>query len=360
MERRITIRDIAKLLGCHHSTVSLALRDDPRLPKKTRQNVQKAARKMGYRPDPMVQALAAYRSAIKAPADHGTLAWLSNESHRQIGAKYSFITYLEGARARAADLGYRIEEFALRAPGMTPRRMVQILQTRGITGVVIAPQPIERIRTRIRLDWSPFSAVAIGYSLAWPRLHLVTNHQFNTIKIAYRKLNALGYRRIGLCIDRVINGRCNGGFLGGYLSESARWPKRMQIEPFVYEKWISPEFRAWFRANKPEALILHNSPDIERVLKDIKVRAPEDIGMVCLTRTSKGYASVDQNSQEIGIAAVDLLVSMIHRNERGIPAIPRSLLIEGTWQDGHTVQRINVPNRSSVRKPRPKGAHKAG
>lgn len=350
MERRTTIRDIAKALGCHHSTVSLALRDDPRLPKKTRQNVQKAARKMGYRPDPMVQALAAYRNAIKAPSDYGTLAWLSNEPHRSAGSKYLFLSYLEGATSRASELGYRIEEFALRAPGMTPRRMVQILQARGITGVVIAPQPPGRIRARIRFDWSSFSAVAIGYSLAWPRLHLVTNNQFNTAKIAYRKLNSLGYRRIGICMDRVVNGRCNGGFLGGYLSESARWPKAMQIEPFVYDEWNAGEFRAWFRSGRPDALIVLRSADLEKALKQLKTTAPEKIGVVCMTKTKNGYACVDQNSREIGTAAVDLLVSMIHRNERGIPAVPRSLLIEGTWQDGNTVRRVNLSVKKTARK----------
>lgn len=350
MKRRVTIRDIAQTLGCHHSTVSLALRDDPRLPAKTRQTVQKTAREMGYRPDPMVQALAAYRTAIKAPSDHGTLAWLSNEPHRQAGSRYSFLSYLEGARSRAADLGYRIEEFGLRSPGMTPRRIVQILQARGITGVIIAPQPPERMRARIRLDWSTFSAVTIGYSLAWPRMHLVTNHQFNTVKIAYRKLVSLGYRRIGLCIDRIIDGRCNGGFLGGYHSESARWPKSMRLEPFVYDAWSKAAFRAWFRAEKPEAIILHNSPDIERVLADTSVRVPEDLGMVCMTKTKKGFACVDQNSREVGHAAVELLVSMIHRNERGIPEIPRSLLIEGTWRDGNTVRRVNLPASPGARR----------
>lgn len=345
MERRITIRDIANSLGYHASTVSLALRDDPRLPKKTRVAVQKAAAKMGYAPDPMVQALAAYRTAIKPAADHGTLAWLSNESASQIGPGYIFSRYLEGASNRARELGYKLEEFVLRAPQMTPRRMVQILQARGISGVVVAPQPADRIRARIRMDWSPFSAVTIGYSLAWPPLHLITNHQYNTVKIAYRKLNSLGYRRIGLCIDRVINGRCNGGFLGGFLSESARWMSPQKLEPFVYDKWTTREFKKWYRDNKPDALILHDANNIERAIADLKVDVPGEIGMVCMTKTSRGYASVDQNSEEVGIASIDLLVSMMHRNERGVPAISRCVLIEGTWQDGSTVRRVNLPGK---------------
>jgi hypothetical protein len=34
---------------------------------------------------------------------------------------------------------------------------------------------------------------------------------------------------------------------------------------------------------------------------------------------------------------VDFLVDMIHRNERGIPETPRWVLVEGTWQNGATL-----------------------
>lgn len=342
MERRITTRDIAKALNCHPSTVSLALRNDPRLPAKTRALVQRTARKLGYRPDPMVQALAAYRTAIKPPSDHGTIAWLTNEAQLQIGPSYAFKRYFEGAQERAVALGYRLEEFALRAPGMSPRRMVQILQTRNINGVIVAPQPPGRIRSRIRLDWTSFSAVAISFSLGWPPLHLVTNHHLSTVQKAYRKLVSFGYRRIGICVDRVVNGRCNGGFLGGYFSEAARWPDH-QIPPYVYDAWTPSSLRAWFRAYKPQALIVHDSVFLENARECLKVRVPDDVGMVCLHGTSKGYACVDQNNREIGIAAVDLIVSMLHRNERGVPEVPRHVLIGSTWRNGSSVRRVNVP-----------------
>lgn len=341
MERRVTIRDIAKALGCHHSTVSLALRDDFRLPSKTRHLVQNTAEKMGYRPDPMVQALAAYRSAIKPTADHGTLAWLSNESAEQIGPNYAFSSYVNGARERASELGFKIEEFALRAPNMTPHRMVQILQNRGITGVLVAPQPIENGPVRLELDWSTFSAVAIGYSLIWPRFHLVSNHQFDTVKIAYRNLLSLGYRRIGFCMDRVVNERCNGGFIGGYFSECASQPVECHLRPFLYEKWNAPDLRSWFRANKPEAIIVHDSIFAEKAVETLRLRTPEKIGVVCLHRTSRSFAHVDQNTREIGAAAVDLLVSMIYRNERGIPRISHQLLIESVWRDGPSVRPVH-------------------
>ncbi len=48
MRKRIQLRDIADAVGVSATSVSLALRDDPRISEPTRQRVQRAARRMGY------------------------------------------------------------------------------------------------------------------------------------------------------------------------------------------------------------------------------------------------------------------------------------------------------------------------
>ncbi|MFK7934345.1 MAG: LacI family DNA-binding transcriptional regulator [Saprospiraceae bacterium] len=49
--RRITIRDIAKLVGVNPSTVSRALKDHPDIGKEVKQKIQEVARELGYRPN---------------------------------------------------------------------------------------------------------------------------------------------------------------------------------------------------------------------------------------------------------------------------------------------------------------------
>ena len=46
---KVTMSDIAAALGLHPSTVSLALKDSPRIAKETRARVQAIAAEMGYR-----------------------------------------------------------------------------------------------------------------------------------------------------------------------------------------------------------------------------------------------------------------------------------------------------------------------
>ena len=58
-QRRVTLADIAKRADVHVTTVSLAMRNHPRLPEETRKRIQALAEEMGYRPDPMMRALVA-------------------------------------------------------------------------------------------------------------------------------------------------------------------------------------------------------------------------------------------------------------------------------------------------------------
>ena len=78
--RRVTQLDVARRAGVHRATVSMALRNHPNIPPATRDRILKIAATLGYSPDPMLSALAAYRSRQRGPTFHGTLAWLANSA----------------------------------------------------------------------------------------------------------------------------------------------------------------------------------------------------------------------------------------------------------------------------------------
>ena len=59
--RRPTMKDVAALVGVHQTTVSLALRDHPGIPVATREKIREAAARIGYRPDPALDAFNFYR-----------------------------------------------------------------------------------------------------------------------------------------------------------------------------------------------------------------------------------------------------------------------------------------------------------
>ena len=167
--------------------------------------------------------------------------------------------------------------------------------------------------------------------------------------MAVQKLLNLGCKRIGLILDGVVNDRTDGNWVGGYAAKVIRHG----MEPLIFfrssgdsiiplTKEEAPKLKIWLRKNRPDALIIDYSPPFIDWLKtECRLRIPRDISVVSLNVASDDlfHSGVDQNEYEMGSAAVDLLINLIHTNERGIPAIPRRLLIEGTWREGKTVRK---------------------
>ena len=62
---------------------------------------------------------------------------------------------------------------------------------------------------------------------------------------------------------------------------------------------------------------------------------------------------MEQRNDLSGEAAVDLVVSMLHNNESGVPAFPRSILGSSHWVAGTTVrsQVGSVGGAKKSRKP---------
>jgi LacI family transcriptional regulator len=343
--RRVTLRDIARAVGMHFTTVSLALRNDPRLLAETRQRVQAVARSLGYVPDPLLASLSSYRRAIRPPCYRSTLAWITNHPGRGDWRRRKISRgFFHGAEAQAQALGYKLEEFWLRSPGMTPERSTHILRARGIDGLLIAPQPAEA--PPLPLEWDHFSAVALGYSLHSPALNLACNHQRHSMKLAMRNLLARGYRRIGYVSLQSTSSRVDDNWLAGYLVEQFQLPKADHIPPLMLPRWDEPEVGRWLRQTKPDAIISDESA-ITAAVRRCGWRIPEDIGLAFMGDPELGgsFAGIDEIPKSVGAGAVNLLVDMIRHSERGIPLRPRQLLFEGQWVDGGSV-RTREPTSS--------------
>lgn len=301
---------------------------------------------MGYYPDPMLQALTAYRQGRKPPTEHAPLAWLSGEAESVIRPDSLFSFYFKGAWTRARQFGYRLEEFLLGEEGMTSERMEKILLARGITGILIAPQPQSAPPGMIGMNWERFAAVTFGYTLFSPSLHRVTSHHGKAARLAVLKLMEAGYRRIGLYVGRTANTRVAGGWLGGFAGAVLENPTLAWIDPLLPDRLCLEEFLQWRQAKRIDAVITWGG-FIDMVRQSGCLRIPEDLGMASLRvrEENTDHSGVDQNDVEIGVTAVDTLLGMLRANERGEPTVRRSILIEGVWREGATTRRLEAPAR---------------
>jgi LacI family transcriptional regulator len=346
MRSKLTQRDLAKLAGVSAMTISLALRNHPSISRETKQRVQELARQHRYRPDPALAALNAYRVNRAAPRFHGTLAWLTafstaNAWRGMVQAEGYFI----GARRRAEKLGYQIEDVWAAEPGLTAPRLTQILASRGIRGLIVAPLP--QAHGEIKLDWAQFSSVALGYSLVRPQLHVVMNHQFRNMKHLVHELAGLGYRRIGLALPSVKDERVDHNYLSGYwIAQQGLPAEAKRLPPLLAEVFDQPTFLSWYRKQLPDAVIVSASDATTVIawLEQAGVAVPRHVGVAVASVPygDRRISGIDENVEAVGAMAVDTIVGMIYRNETGIPALPWRILSEGTWRLGRTVRRQRV------------------
>src|SRR5882724_2526676 len=161
--RRITLADVAHKAGVHFTTVSLCLRNHPRIPLPTRKRIQELARGMGYMPDPNLHALASYRTRTMARKSPPTLAYLSNGYGRAGWQNMNALPqYYAGALARASELGFTLKHLWMQEPGFKLAQLNRDLCDRTIAGLIIASQTAE-VDQPLELNWEKFPAVKIDF-----------------------------------------------------------------------------------------------------------------------------------------------------------------------------------------------------
>lgn len=344
MNKRVTQKEIAIQAGLSRTTVSMALSSHPTIPAATRERVMAIAKKMGYAPDPMLSSLAAYRTARKPSAYHGTIAWLFNSSG-SFDWKLSthFSDYFTGSSQRARLHGYQIEAFDANEARQPTKRLMSVLSARNVRGILLCPQPAPQMK--LDLQWDNFSFVTFGYSLASPHLNTVTAaHYLATLELV-RRLREKGYRRIGFAIARVSVERSNFNYLGGYLinqnseSRAGHIPTFMDYIPELLEHPdLCQRFLRWIDVNKLDAIIAEDAR-ILKILEKLGKRVPEDVAVAspCLPKVDPRLSGMVEDSIKVGAVAVDFLVGAIQRGETGIPESTQRIHVEGKWSPGRTI-----------------------
>lgn len=338
--RPLTIKDLADHLRLSTATISLALRNHPRISAATRARVQVTAKKLGYKPNPMVSSLMARISSGRENNQGVVLAWLNcHRDDHMFHYPNSFNKGLyEGAKERAEELGYSLEEFHLKTHGMTMARMQQILETRGITGLIIPP--LRAAKGHLRFKWEHFASVAIGHSLVRPRLHRVSPDQYHNIRLAIRELVHAKKTRLGLALlctkkDRPqTDNRLDNRWSAAFAQYQLGLPAKQRIPILYYQPEERAKVRRWFERYRPEA-ILGDSPCVRWYLEEKGIENGSLYHHVQLDWSEeepKFFATVDQQPRQVGAAAVDLLTAQLQRNERGIPETPKLVEIPGVWR----------------------------
>lgn len=328
------MQTIADLAGVSKMSVSRILRGHPHHNKETKRKVLGIAKRLGYRPNPLISALMTNLGQKKSSPYSPVIGLIHTLPHGQ-PLHPNMIEFRESAYAQADSLGYGIAEFYLNEPGMSPNRLIEILLSRGIHGIILEHFWVGHVT--LEVDLSKFASVAIGLTLVSPRLHRVDRDHYNDMMKAIKRVRDLGYNKIGIanidpaedtkdyrrvaCFEYLQNHEETGMIVPPMKAKSKAQLKK--------------RFKAWLEAHQPD-VVMSQHIEIPGYLKDWGYKVPRDIGFLHLDmcETLKEFAGIYSNWAQKGTVAVNQVVDQLNRGEFGVPENPITTVVESRWIDG--------------------------
>ncbi len=342
----MNLRHLAKLAELSPSAVSLALRNSPKISAATKKRVRQLADKTGYRADAKVVAMMSHLRkprAVRQSACFGVISFYDQPRPWENSRHLTRI--FQGMTKRADELGYRLEPIWLREPGMTYRRVRDILATRAIEGLLSFGSP--DFAQAFPDELGQCAVVTVGLSISTPH-HRVTSHFYNDTINALNRVHRLGYRRPGLVVGTYEEGRsalthssAYFGWCENHLGPRGALP--VLRLPAVEKKPLL----AWLATHQPDVLLFINLPDtipqLRAVLRAQRRRVPRELGVAVLSHIveATGFSGLQQNQRLMGAWSVELLAARIANRDLGIPANPRIEMVESEWIDGGSLPMLS-------------------
>lgn len=357
--------DIARRAGVSVATVSLSLRNEPRISVAMRETITAIARELGYEPNPYVSALMRSRRSGRPVSDRPLLAFVCALEHPDAWRNAVSPTrrqIREGAFRRAAERGYEGREFWLHQDGMSPERFSEMLHARGIQGVLLGPLPDNAPPPALR--WEYFSAVTLSVPLPSLNIHAVCNDHYFSARRAIEECHKLGYRRPGLVLRSSHRAFFQGRWEAGCYAAQQSLGGMASLRPLFVESLDNPEavdlgsFNRWLDRERPDVVVALNWECVAGVLRRAAISVPEDMGLVALCCPEKGapISGMYQDGYHIGATAADVLISAVERHEKGVPVHALSTMIEASWNPGATLRArplVEAPRAAKVARPLP-------
>ena len=332
----VTIRSLAAACGVSTATVSRALSGRHYVRAAVRRRIQGEAERLGYRRNQLVGTLMSHLRGARSERFRGNLAivHVPFAPGRPVGPQEQRI--ITSAIGRARELGFGAELFTLGADARAEAAFARVCSARGMTGVIfVYPGPSLAPHD---FPWDDFSSLAIDYARREPLLHTVCHDHFMTLTQALGRLQAAGYRRIGLFIEHFKDERTDFRWSGGFLSYRDRRGGIGRVPVCAAEAMTEAIFLKWYEKHRPDVVVGHGDEAIGW-LRRAGAAVPETTAFFSLNWLSRSQpcAGVDPQLELQGQVAAQSLIAQIQRGEVGLPENPRLITVRGKLIEGPTV-----------------------
>jgi LacI family transcriptional regulator, galactose operon repressor len=324
--KRVTISDVAAQAGVHRSTVSLALRGDPRITEDTRRRIEAAARDLGYVPNLMARGLATKRTntiGIVVP---------KLVSDFYLGLVSSQEEWLR-ARNMTPFLVASKDEEAIEF------EEIEQLVGRGVDGLIIDYHPrssntCERVRQAVRggtpavmfSDWEVEGVDCVFNTMVPLGCELV------------RHLLSLGHRRIAVLTWSMHSRRMKGHLQALREFDVPFDPSLVFLVEYERQDVSYLSKSIMMLKDRPTAIVAFNDELAAAVMGDLiddGYRIPEDISVVGFDdcwfakNLRVPLTTMRLPVEAMGIALVEMLLMRIESGEEPVQAPPQARAFGG-------------------------------
>lgn len=343
-----TIKEIAKACGFSPSTISYALRDNPRIPEETRERIKTVAKEMGYQRDAHLGQLMAHLKTRRRHSQTCPIAWINSSTNPNHWRETPWAReFYESAQARAKEQGFSMSEIWAHDQKIPFSRLDEVLKARGTQGIILST-PLQDQEWIHWIDWNAYATVIVDEPHALPQFDHVYALYNTNMRTALEQVFARGYKRPKVWLNSADDYWTAYGYSAECLRYSHTHPDSEPVltpaKPDMSEKSI----REWMEEHKPDAVIAP-TPTLGLKLQELGYNIPGELGylaMYVLNEDSR-WSGISQLHMEQSKIAIDRLASLLQMNSKGSQPHPLHLQIKGEWHEGTTLRRQEYePERS--------------
>lgn len=334
----MTIKDIAKVAGVTHSTVSRSLNDSPLVSTETKERIKKIALDLGYSPNSFAQKLVTRKSRTLGVffLSRGELNFMEN-----FGTQF-----LDGIASASHAQGYDLLFFTMTRDMSNKKSYIQLCREKQVEGVIFIGMTSDDPHLQ-EIAQAEIPVCIIDFPLEGTQVGFVSTDNKKGIHLALDFLWEAGHREIF--------------FLGGPTMSPVAMIREQAFQEFMasrgtfrremvlrgnfsntsgYQKGL--EILRW--RHLPTALLAANDFMALGLIKSLKengLRVPVDLSVVGYDNaiaseySDPGLTTVGQNAVEMGASAVSFLL-----NKMRSPLINTTILINPTLVIRDSVRRI--------------------
>ncbi|ASU39656.1 LacI family transcriptional regulator [Herbaspirillum sp. meg3] len=327
---RVTIAQVAREAGVSKTSISRYLGGElDALSEHLREQIRSTIARLGYQPSQMARGLKGGRTRLI-----GMLV-------ADILNPYS-VAVLNGAEAACQEHGYTLMLCNTGNDEKREQQSLAALHSYSVEGLLFNTQG-RNVTPLKELGRVAFPVVLLDRRIDGCDFDLVGLDNVRAARMATAHLLESGYTNIGLVVQPLYGVSSRQGRQAGFLQALAERPDcegetlEVHIDQPGHVAAMLQDFlkrRKALRGGGKIAILAGNgmvSLQIALALQSMKLRFPEDIGLLCFDELSwsplvgSGISTVEQPTYEIGFAAIERLLARIN----GEHAPRREILLDG-------------------------------